>query len=111
MDAGRVTIWYLTVGLAASGAGCETVTSAKVGENTTLVNTFPSTIRSQSPPEIVPVAAVTQIPARAEPQVRVVAMIGADAVVTDDEVGQMVRQRQGEYVRLVGTERSAKEKE
>jgi parvulin-like peptidyl-prolyl isomerase len=42
--------------------------------------------------------------------VRVVAVIGSDAVVTDDEVWQMVRQRSQDYVKLVGTERTAKEK-
>src|SRR5262249_30787749 len=36
---------------------------------------------------------------------------GADAVVTDDEVWQMVRQRSQDYVKLVGTARTAKEKE
>lgn len=50
-------------------------------------------------------------PAQAATQVRVVAMIGSDVVVTDDEVWQMVRQRAGEYVRLAGTDRDAREKE
>ncbi len=44
-------------------------------------------------------------------QIRVVAMIGSDVVITDDEVFQMVRQRGIEYVRLTGTARDAKEKE
>lgn len=44
-------------------------------------------------------------------QIRVVAMIGSDVVITDDEVLQMVRQRGIEYVRLTGTARDAKEKE
>ena len=38
-------------------------------------------------------------------------MIGSDVVVTDDEVWQMVRQRAGEYIRLTGTDRDAREKE
>jgi parvulin-like peptidyl-prolyl isomerase len=112
MDAARVTVWYVSVGLAcAAGAGCETTTTAKLGSNTTLTANTPGTVRSQSPPEVVQTAAVTQVPARAEQQIRVVAVVGADNVVTDDEVWQMVRQRAGDYVKLVGTERTAKEKE
>ncbi len=48
---------------------------------------------------------------QADTQVRVVAMIGSDVVITDDEVWQMVRQKAGDYVRLTGTERDAREKE
>jgi peptidyl-prolyl cis-trans isomerase SurA len=50
-------------------------------------------------------------PALATTQIRVVAMIGSDVVITDDEVWQMVRQRAVEYVRLAGTDRDAREKE
>jgi parvulin-like peptidyl-prolyl isomerase len=50
-------------------------------------------------------------PDEASTQVRVVAMIGSDVVVTDDEVWQMVRQRAAEYIRLAGTDRDAREKE
>lgn len=61
-----------------------------------------------------PVAAVSSNHAGlddAATQVRVVAVIGSDVVITDDEVWQMVRQQAGEYVRLTGAERDAKEKE
>jgi len=44
-------------------------------------------------------------------QIRVVALIGSDIVITDDEVWQMVRQRAGDYIRLAGTERTNKENE
>lgn len=50
-------------------------------------------------------------PEQATTQIRPVAVIGPDVVVTDDEVWQMVRQRAVEYIRLTGTDRSAREKE
>jgi parvulin-like peptidyl-prolyl isomerase len=37
--------------------------------------------------------------------------VGSDTYVTDDEVWQMVRQRAGEYIKLVGTDRDVREKE
>jgi len=61
-----------------------------------------------SQPSVTPAAATSSDVAT---QVRVVAMIGSDVVITDDEVFQMVRQRGMEYVRLTGTARDAKEKE
>lgn len=45
------------------------------------------------------------------PQVRVVAVIGTDVVITDEEVWQQVRQRASEYVSLQGPARADKEKE
>ncbi len=59
-------------------------------------------------PAVTPAAAASSDVAS---QVRVVAMIGSDVVITDDEVLQMVRQRGAEYVRLTGTARDTKEKE
>ncbi|HVK16264.1 MAG TPA: peptidyl-prolyl cis-trans isomerase [Fimbriiglobus sp.] len=50
-------------------------------------------------------------PDQATTQIRPVAMIGTDVVITDDEVWQMVRQRAVEYIRLTGTDRDAREKE
>jgi hypothetical protein len=50
-------------------------------------------------------------PEQATNQIRPVAVIGSDVVVTDDEVWQMVRQRAVEYIRLTGTDRDAREKE
>ena len=44
-------------------------------------------------------------------QVKVAATIGHDAVITDDEVWQMVRSRMREYVELTGAAREAKEKQ
>jgi len=126
MDAGRASTWGVAIGLvAALGAGCTATTTTKLGPGTTITDIVPATARSQAPPEspqthppapVVPVGetkepVVTAVPDRAEPQVRVVAVIGADAVVTDDEVWQMVRQRSGDYVKLVGTARTTKEKD
>ena len=48
---------------------------------------------------------------RAATQVRVVAQIGTDVVITDDEIWQYVRQDAKEYVQLTGAARDAKEKE
>lgn len=44
-------------------------------------------------------------------QVKVAASIGHDAVITDDEVWQMVRGRMREYAELTGTARETKEKQ
>ncbi len=60
-------------------------------------------------PAVVPAGGPT--PDAAATQIRVVAMIGSDVAITDDEVWQMVRQEAGQYIRLTGTERDAKEKE
>ncbi|MFO0851756.1 MAG: peptidyl-prolyl cis-trans isomerase [Gemmataceae bacterium] len=49
--------------------------------------------------------------AQANTQVRVVATVGTDTVITDDEVWQLVRQRAAEYVKLTGDGRAAKENE
>lgn len=46
-----------------------------------------------------------------EQQIQIAAYIGTDAVITEDEIWQMVRQRGREYVTLTGSERSAKERE
>ncbi|MGL4419973.1 MAG: peptidyl-prolyl cis-trans isomerase [Gemmataceae bacterium] len=45
-----------------------------------------------------------------EKAVQVVAYIGTEAVITDEEVWQMVRQRARDYIQMVGLEREAKEK-
>lgn len=50
-------------------------------------------------------------PQDATTQIRVVAVVGPDVVITDDEVWQMVRQRAREYVTLTGTARDAAEKQ
>ena len=44
-------------------------------------------------------------------QVKVVATIGPDIIVTDEEVSMMMKQRARDYVTLTGDERKAKEKE
>lgn len=67
----------------------------------------PAIARPQAPADVVPAALAD----KATTQVRVVALIGSDVVITDDEVWQLVRQRAPDYVRLTGAEREAKEKE
>ncbi len=44
-------------------------------------------------------------------QVKVVATIGPDIIVTDEEVSMMMKQRARDYIQLNGDERKAKEKE
>jgi hypothetical protein len=65
--------------------------------------------RAAAAPAIIPAGGPT--PEQATTQIRVVAMIGPDVVVTDDEVWQMVRQKAFEYVHLADAERKAREKE
>lgn len=50
-------------------------------------------------------------PGQGTTQVRVVALIGSDVVITDDEVWQMVRQKARDYVHLTGAERDRKERD
>ena len=71
-------------------------------------STKPGIARPQAPAEPVVPAALAE---KATTQVRVVALIGSDVVITDDEVWQLVRQRAPDYIRLTGAERDAKEKE
>jgi len=72
---------------------------------TTTIPTTTATVPNPVTPASFPGAS------EATPQVRVVALIGSDIYITDDEVFQMVRQRAGEYIRLTGGERTAKENE
>jgi peptidyl-prolyl cis-trans isomerase SurA len=44
-------------------------------------------------------------------QVKVVATVGPDIIVTDEEVSMMMKQRAKDYIALTGDERKAKEKE
>jgi hypothetical protein len=76
-------------------------------ETTPTVRQTATTVTTE--PTVFPAGEPT--PDQATTQVRVVAMIGTDVVITDDEVWQMVRQKAFEYVRLTGTERAAREKE
>lgn len=50
-------------------------------------------------------------PAGASSAVRVIATVGADGIITDDEVSLMMKQRARDYVTLKGAEREKKEKE
>lgn len=63
--------------------------------------------QAPSPPAIVPVSGESL----RYTQVKVAATIGHEAVITDDEVWQMVRSRMREFADLIGEERAAKEKQ
>lgn len=64
-------------------------------------------------PVITPVAAAEGRPAaaQADSAVRVIVTVGADNIITDDEVSMMMKQRARDYVALKGEERERKEKE
>ena len=57
-----------------------------------------------------PVVAVSAVDAAAVVQVRVVATIAGEVIITEDEVAMMVRERAMDYIDLRGDERTAKEK-
>ena len=104
MDAVRPLIFVLFV---LANAGCTSDTAAKIGRNSTIENSFPngnfsrSQAPEQEPPvaEIVPVAASVPLK-KNEAQVRVVASIGTEAVITDEEVWHMVKQKPEQYANL-----------
>lgn len=73
------------------------------------VATVPTTAIGAAPSHVIPAAAFGPALDRADTQLRVVAVIGTDSVITDDEVWQMVRQRAGEYIKLTGAEREERE--
>jgi hypothetical protein len=94
--------------------GC--TTTSQIGRNTTLENSFPNGYpgaRSQAPaePKAIEPASFTAPLKKNEAQVRVVATVGTDTVITDDEVWHMVRQKPEQYAMLVGEARAAKERE
>ena len=95
MDAVRVAVLG-----AALAAGCTTpssTTSLTAALPGGAVATTTPTARPQSPadkPAVVQTSAVEA--AGATRQIRVVALVGTDAVITDDEVWQMVRHRRAE---------------
>ena len=58
-----------------------------------------------------PIEQASALDAAAVVQVRVVATIGGEVIITEDEVAMMVRERAMDYVELRGEERTKKEKE
>ena len=58
-----------------------------------------------------PVVAVSAVDAAAVVQVRVVATIAGEVIITEDEVAMMVRERAMDYIDLRGDERTKKEKD
>ena len=58
-----------------------------------------------------PVELVSALDAAAVVQVKVVATIGGEVIITEDEVAMMVRERAMDYYQLTGDERTKKEKE
>jgi peptidyl-prolyl cis-trans isomerase SurA len=115
MDAVRPICLFVT---AAAAVGCSSFTKAQIGRNTTVENSFPNGLPnarsqapvSESPPPITPVAANVPLK-KNEAQVNVVATIGTDTVITDEEVWHMVRQKAEQYANLQGAARTAKEQE
>lgn len=65
--------------------------------------------RPQQPAEKPTLTLTAAEAANATRQIRQVALVGTDAVITDDEVWQMVRHRRAEFERLDGQDRAAKE--
>ena len=60
---------------------------------------------------LAPIEQASALDAAAVVQVRVVATIGGEVIITEDEVAMMVRERAMDYVELRGEERTKKEKE
>ncbi|MFO0938540.1 MAG: peptidyl-prolyl cis-trans isomerase [Gemmataceae bacterium] len=114
MDAVRPFSLYLATFLA---VGCQSNSASDIGRNSTIQNSFPNGnfSRSQAPEdppvqEIIPAAG--SIPLKKnEAQVRVVASIGTESVITDEEVWHMVKQKPEQYAMLAGAARTAKEQE
>ncbi len=98
---------------------CAALVMVGCNSTTSLTTTLPfggtattQPARSQAPSDppapIQPTAATEA--AGATRQIRVVALVGTDAVITDDEVWQQVRFRRGEFEQLTAADRAAKEK-
>jgi peptidyl-prolyl cis-trans isomerase SurA len=104
----------LSLALLASFAGFAAGQAPRAPEGPLVVPDLPAPAPAAAPaptPAIEPVSASTSAPDPfRDKQVQVVAYIGHDVVITDDEVWQMVRQRGKEYIALGGSERAAKEK-
>ncbi len=112
MDAVRLAVLGAVL-----AAGCSTPAST-TSLTTTLpggavATTQPTAARPQAPADPPPTPPVVQSAAveasGATRQIRVVALVGTDAVITDDEVWQMVRHRRAELDQLADADRAAKE--
>lgn len=117
MDA-AVTVRCVCLMVALASTGCNVLTGANLNDNVSISHNLLG--RAQAPDPTPPVTAsspdviqaAANIPLKKnEARVRVVAAIGTDTVITDDEVWHMVRTRFNEYANLQGAERSAKEAE
>jgi len=75
----------------------------------------PKPVTAVTPVAGVPITGVNAVEARsgppAETRVKVVATVGPDGLITDDDVLLMMRQRARDYILLTGSERDVKEKE
>jgi hypothetical protein len=94
---------------AALAAGCTTTATTSFPGGSVVAR--PQEPAAQPPAPVVPAAASETVAeaANATRQIRPVALVGTDAVITDDEVWQMVRHRQAEFAKLDKDERAAKE--
>lgn len=68
---------------------------------------------AKGPAVVTPVAGAETkpVPTQADSAVRVIVTVGADNIITDDEVSMMMKQRARDYITLKGEERERKEKE
>jgi hypothetical protein len=110
------TRWLWTAALVLAGAGAA---RGQVPDGPKAPDTLPP-IKEPLLPPAGPVAAVMPTSYSApqpvgdplrEKQIQIAAYIGTDAVITEDEVWQMVRQQAREYFSLSGQARDVKEKE
>jgi len=122
MDRPFRRLLMLAVPLAFSGAGCETPTVSRgqvsdgpkapiglapIAPGPLVSPTAPIPVR----PGPAPIEAVSAVDAAAVVQVKVVATVGGEVIITEDEVAMMVRERAMDYVELTGDARAKKEKE
>ena len=108
MDAVRVAVLGAVLAAGCSTPGSTTSLTTTLPGGGTAV-TQPTAARSQVPaePPVQPAAATEAVGATR--QIRVVALVGTDAVITDDEVWQMVRHRRGELAKVAEAERAEAE--
>ena len=122
MDRPFRRLLLLAVPLAFAGLGCRTPTVARgqvpdgpkapVG----LGPIAPGPLESPTAPIPVrpgpaPIEPASAVDAAAVVQVKVVATVGGEVIITEDEVAMMVRERAMDYVELTGDARAKKEKE
>ena len=122
MDRPFRRLLLLAVPLAFAGLGCRTPTVARgqvpdgpkapvglgpIAPGPLESPTAPIPVR----PGLAPIEPASTVDAAAVVQVKVVATVGGEVIITEDEVAMMVRERAMDYVELTGDARAKKEKE